>query len=240
MSDKEEVWKTFPDIPFVEVSNLGKIRMKDHWATYKNGRKRLVKGRVLRQQRDRYGYMFVQFSVNGKRITLKVHRMVAITFIPNPDNLPQVNHIDCNRSNNVVSNLEWCTNQYNTAYREKYGKASSRSVYAVNVETGEVLHFKSRGEAERKLNIPHQAILAIIKGQKNTFHGYWFTEDESEITEERIQEIRAKMRLCPVFAVNLRTKKVLQFETREEAEHQLGISQSHISDAIRGKCKIAK
>lgn len=240
MSDEEEIWKTYPDYDFIEVSNLGRVRTKDRVVTYKNGKKHFYKGKVLKQYRDRYGYMYVQFYENSKRVTLKVHRMIAITFIPNPNNLPQVNHIDCNRSNNIVSNLEWCNNQYNTAYREKCGKASSRPVFAINVETGEVLHFKSRGEAERKLNIPHQAILAIIKGQKKTFHGWWFTEDENEITEERIRKIKSGMRLRPVTAVDLRTMKVLRFENRKEAAHQLGISQSNIGNAIRGKCKTVK
>lgn len=240
MSDEEEIWKIYPDYDFIEVSNLGRVRTKDRVVTRSDGSKLFVKGKVLKQQCDRYGYMFVQFSVNGKRITLKTHRMVAIRFVPNPDNLPQVNHIDCNRSNNIVSNLEWCDNQYNTAYREKHGKASSRPVFAVNVETGEVLHFKSRGEAERKLNIPHQAIFAIIKGQKNTFHGWWFTEDKSEITEEKIREIRASMQLRPVFAVNVRTMEVFRFENRKEAEHQLGISQTSIGNSIRGRHKIVR
>ncbi len=240
MSDEQEIWRVFPDYPFVEVSNLGRVRTKDRTVTRSDGSKLFVKGGILKQQRDRYGYMFVRFSDNGKRVTLKVHRMVAITFIPNPDNLPQVNHIDCNRSNNVVSNLEWCTNQYNTAYREKYGKASSRPVFAVNVETGKVLHFKSRGEAERKLNIPHQAILEIIKGQKNTFYGWWFAEDESEITEERIREIKSGMRLRPVFAVNVRTMEVFRFENRKKAARQLGISQTSIGNSIRGRHKIVR
>lgn len=189
----------------------------------------------MKQWRDHYGYMYVQFYGNGKRVTLKVHRMVAITFIPTPNNYPQVNHIDCNRSNNVVSNLEWCTNQYNTAYREKYGKASSRPVFAVNVRTGEVLHFKSGGEAERKLNIPHQAILAIVKGQKKTFHGWWFTEDENEITEERIREIKVSVQLSGVvIAVNLDTLEVLIFDSQVNAGRQLGISPKSICNVLNG------
>lgn len=241
MSNEEKpIWKSYPDYPFLQANQFGEVRTIDRFETRSDGGKKFVKGRVLRQYRDRYGYMYVQFYVNGKRITLKVHRIVAICFIPNPDNLPQVNHIDCNRSNNVVSNLEWCSNQYNTAYREKYGKASSRPVSAVNVKTGEVLYFKSRGEAERKLNIPHQAISAIIRGQKKTFHGWWFTEDKSEITKGKIREIRASMRLRPVFAADLKTMKVLRFKNRKEAARQLGISQSRISYAIRGKCKTVK
>ena len=240
MFNEEEIWRPYPDYPFIEVSNLGRVRTKSRTVTYKNRRKNFIKEHILKQYRDHYGYRYVQFYGNGKRVTLKVHRMVAICYIPNPDNLSQVNHVDCNRSNNVVSNLEWCTNQYNTAYREKYGKASSRPVFAVNVETGEVLYFKSRGEVERKLNIHHQDILPVIKGQNRTIHGYWLTENENEITEEKIQEVRAKMRLSPVFAVNVRTMEIFKFENRKEAERQLGISQSIISNAIRGRCKIVK
>lgn len=88
MSDEEEIWKIYSDYDFIEVSNLGRVRTKDRVVTRSDGSKLFVKGRVLKQQRDRYGYMFVQFSVNGKRTTLKAHRMVAICFVPNPDNLP--------------------------------------------------------------------------------------------------------------------------------------------------------
>lgn len=236
MSNEEEVWKVYPDYDFIEVSNLGRVRTKDRVVTYKNGRKHFIKEHILKQYRDHYGYMYVQFYENGKRVTLKAHRMVAITFIPNPDNLPQVNHIDCNRSNNVVSNLEWCTNQYNTAYREKYGKSSSRPVIAVNAKTGEVLHFKSRGEVERKLNIHHQDILPAIKGQNRTIHGYWLTEDESEITEEKIREIKANMRLSGnVISVNQETNDIFKFESQHEAAYQLGVSQTSVSNVVRGK-----
>lgn len=236
MSDEEEIWKIHPDYPFLLVSNLGRVRTIDRTVTRSDGSKLFVKGRVLKQQRDRYGYMFVQLSVNGKRITLKTHRLVATCYIPNPDNLPQVNHIDCNRSNNVAGNLEWCTNQYNTAYREKYGKASSHPVFAVNVKTGEVLYFKSMGEAERKLNISHQDISAIIEGQNKTVHSYWFTEDESEITEEKIREVKDNMRFSGgVIAINLSTQNALYFESQKEAARQLTVNQGNVCNVLKGR-----
>ena len=113
---QKEVWKTYPEYHFIEVSNLGRVRTKDRVVTRSDGSKLFIKGRVLKQQRDRYGYMFVQFSVSGKRVTLKTHRMVAICFVLNPDNLPQVNHIDCNKHNNNAINLEWVTAKENTEH----------------------------------------------------------------------------------------------------------------------------
>ena len=75
----------------------------------------LSKERKLKPYNNGYGYMLVDMRKNGKRYMRLVHRLVADAFLPNPDNLPQINHIDGNNSNNKLSNLEWCTcseNQY--------------------------------------------------------------------------------------------------------------------------------
>lgn len=117
MADKE-IWKVYPDYPFIEVSNLGNVRTKDRYVPGKNGSKRLIKGRVLKQQLDNNGYVLVHFRVHGKLVNLLVHRAVAICFVLNPDHLPEVNHKDNNPANNVASNLEWCTRQYNEDYKK--------------------------------------------------------------------------------------------------------------------------
>ena len=84
-----------------------------------------------KQCTDTRGYKILALYNNGKRKTYKVHRLVAQTYIPNPDNLPQVNHIDEDKTNNNVSNLEWCNNQYNTEY------SFAKSYIVENVRTGE-------------------------------------------------------------------------------------------------------
>lgn len=75
-----------------------------------------VPERILKPGKDRKGYLQVRLYKNGKAKTCKVHRLVAEAFIPNPDNLPCVNHRDENPSNNRVENLEWCTYEYNAEY----------------------------------------------------------------------------------------------------------------------------
>ena len=189
----KEVWKTYPDHPFIEASNLGRVRTKDRIVVRSDGQKQFVKGKVLKQQLNRNGYMQVGFRLNGKLVKLYVHRISAITFIPNPDNLPEVNHKDNDRTNNVVSNLEWCTSQYNTAYREKYGvpakestKVLRESVIAVNPETSEVFWFESQSEAARQLGISQGNINNVVKGRYNQTGGYWFCyADENAVGKTR-------------------------------------------------------
>ena len=183
---EQEVWKQYPKYSFIEVNQFGEVRTRDRYVSVKGGSKRLVKGRVLKQWQTRDGYLFAHFSVNGKFIHLYVHRIVATCFVPNPDNLPEVNHKDNDPTNNFVSNLEWCTGEYNVWYREKYGKSLNRPVVAVNLENGKVFHFKSQCEAARQLSISQGDINNVLKDKLNQVGGYLFVEDKSEITKERI------------------------------------------------------
>ena len=100
-----------------EVSNTGQVRSLDRFYY------RLHKGKVLSPTKDRYGYLTVTLNCNGKSKTIKIHRLVAQAFLPNPDNLPQVNHKDEDKTNNNVTNLEWCTAKYNVNFgtrQERY------------------------------------------------------------------------------------------------------------------------
>ena len=95
-----------------EVSNTGRVRSVDRY----DSRNCFRKGKVLSIFKDRYGYLSVVLSCNGKSKTINVHRIVAQAFIPNFDNLPMVNHRDEDKTNNNVENLEWCTAKYNNTY----------------------------------------------------------------------------------------------------------------------------
>lgn len=94
----------------VKVHSDGKIETIDHIFIRKNGRIDNRKGKILKPGIDKYGYEKVILT-NGRKIrkTYTVHRLVALAFIPNPDNKPTVNHIDGNKRNNNVDNLEWAT-----------------------------------------------------------------------------------------------------------------------------------
>lgn len=240
MENEQEIWKTYPDYDFIEVSNLGRVRSIDHWVTYKNRSRRLYKGHILRQYQNQDGYMYVQFGVNGKSVHLRVSRAVATCFVSNPNNYPEVNHIDCDRTNNRWGNLEWCTHQENIAYRDKLGHGVSNSprrpVFAVDLETGKVLWFETQSEAARQLGISVASVNMVVRGKLNGTHGYWFTEDENEITEEKIQEIRAKISfLGGVIAVNPETAEVFRFKSQHDAARQLGVYVGNVNKVIKGR-----
>ena len=113
----EEIWR--PVVGYeglYEVSSYGRVRSMDRYVKCDYERYRLHKGKVLSPGKDKDGYLFVVLSCNGKHKTIAVHRLVAQTFIPNPDDLPQVNHRDENPSNDNVDNLEWCDAKYNMNY----------------------------------------------------------------------------------------------------------------------------
>ena len=116
----EEIWKPIEGYEgLYEVSSYGRVRSLDRYVKCDYERYRLHKGKILSPGKDKDGYLFVVLSCNGKHKTITVHRLVAQAFIPNPYNLPQVNHRDENPSNDNVDNLEWCNAKYNSNYKTR-------------------------------------------------------------------------------------------------------------------------
>ena len=122
-----EVWKDIEEFKgLYQVSNLGQIRSIDRITEYKTGAKRLTKGVVLSIGKNKLGYSQVGLSKNDKCYSRRVHRLVAQAFIPNPNRYKEINHIDGNKQNNNVGNLEWCNRKQNIRHainnglRKKY------------------------------------------------------------------------------------------------------------------------
>lgn len=128
-----EEWKTIDNYEdLYMVSTLGKVKSLKH-------------NRVLRPNIKHDGYMFVILCKNGKVKPFRVHRLVAQAFIPNPDNLPEVNHKDENKVNNTVENLEWCTSSYNINYGTRNHKCMiTRGTPVKCVETRYNISFSER------------------------------------------------------------------------------------------------
>lgn len=148
-----------------EVSNTGQVRSFDRYVKYSNGRIHLHKGKVLSPSIRTDGYLVVVLSCNGKHKMCLVHRLVTEAFIPNTDNLPQVNHKDEDKTNNSVENLEWCDNKYNMNYGTR-----KRRVIETKIEKGILdpeLCYLSKKEHNKIYYIKHRDYLLQKKRERS-------------------------------------------------------------------------
>lgn len=97
------------------VSSYGRIMSDPH----KNSNNQYGAGEIKKQRLDRYGYMICTFRINGKYVIKTIHRLVAMAFVPNPENKPQVNHLNGDKTDNCPENLEWVTNGENQRHRHR-------------------------------------------------------------------------------------------------------------------------
>lgn len=197
MDIKVEVWKDINDFPNYQVSNFGRIKSKERFTRVgiRNVRYVLRKEKVLKPLKITNGYLGIRLY-NGENVkTFKIHRLVANHFIPNPKNYPQVNHIDGDKTNNMISNLEWCTNEYNMKHsyniglrdKEKLRKNMSiigknlkgkkghhiRKVVQIDKHNNKVIKkWNSIIEASKEMNISNTAIQNVCVNRSKTAGGY--------------------------------------------------------------------
>ncbi|MCF1614809.1 NUMOD4 motif-containing HNH endonuclease [Tetragenococcus koreensis] len=137
----EEKWRNILGFEgYYQVSNFGRVKSLDRV----DCRGHNLKSMVLKQRYDKDGYKLVYLSKQSKGQSYLVHRLVAIAFIKNIDNKPQVNHINENKFDNNVNNLEWCTSKENVNHGTGIERRKrTKSVIAVNIKTGKKLEFSS-------------------------------------------------------------------------------------------------
>lgn len=121
-NEQEEIWLDVANYEgLYQVSSFGNVKSLDRIVKTKNRSDYLRKGKIQKKSINSFGYEVVGFTIDSKTKIFSVHRLVATTFIINPDNKPQVNHIDGNKINNNKSNLEWCTCSENQIHSVKIG-----------------------------------------------------------------------------------------------------------------------
>lgn len=179
----EEVWKDIPGFEeSYQVSNLGRVRSKPRIIKRKNYSDLNLHGKIISQHLY-YGNstiprVRVNLCKNSKNKVYSVHRLVAIAFIPNPNNLPQVNHKDENPLNNNVDNLEWCDNLYNHNYGTRNERQAQKLYKRVKsyTKSGMFLkEFDSIKQAAEFYSLDPSAITKVCKKKFKYTGDYIFT-----------------------------------------------------------------
>lgn len=160
----KEIFRDIKDFEgLYQVSNLGNIF-------------NLKTNQLMKLQFDAYGYHIIGLYKDGKHYTKKVHRLVAQTFIPNPNNLPCINHKSEIRTDNIVENLEWC----DIAYNNSYGKRSynnkiaqhNKPILQFDLQGNFIKEWFSSRDIENSLGFQRTNICSCCKGRVKTAYGY--------------------------------------------------------------------
>ncbi len=169
-----EIWRNLPieGLEHYQVSNIGRVRNSSYKGT---GRVRNMTPCIGKD-----GYLMVCLtSLTGKQRNYWVHRLVALAFIPNPDNLEQVNHLDENKVNNSADNLEWCTSKQNNNYGHRNERMSQskrntncKAVCQCDISCSVIRVWPSVSELKRTLGYDTGLISSRCRGKGETAYGY--------------------------------------------------------------------
>lgn len=168
---EEEIWCPINGYEgLYEVSDQGRVKSVGYGDD-----------RILKPRRNGRGYLRVNLYKNGEQKTCYVHRIVAQTFIPNPDNLPEVNHIDEVKTHNSVQNLEWCSEKYNSNFgsrNQRIADKKSKSVLQYTKSGEFVREWKSMNDVKRSLKYSQGNISSCCAGKRKSAYNYiWKYKD---------------------------------------------------------------
>lgn len=216
-----------------------KIKGYEDYYVTKNGKIfSTLSNKELKYDRSCRGYCKVKLMDRrlGKFITLQVHRIVAIQFIPNPRNLPEVNHKDGNKANNSIYNLEWCTSEYNKRHAKETGlyrieednpraKLTKKQVFQIYKDWDSC---KNKTSLSKKYNVSDALIGEIIRGVRwsSTYEEYYGIPSlykkpkRKKVSISKVKDI--------VIGYYKDNKSIL------ELEKETGVSNGYISKIIRG------
>lgn len=160
---------------YYEVSNFGNIRSVEREVLCKNGTSKHLNSHTMSQSTHyKNGYKSVILTVGCEKKRVLVHRIVAQAFLPNPKNLPEINHIDEDKTNNRLSNLEWCTHEYNNRYgtkRERLAKRRNKSVR--QFKDGVLIAvYESATIAAKAINGTQGGVSSCCRGDFPTYKGF--------------------------------------------------------------------
>lgn len=176
---KEEKWVSINEYNgHYEISNHGRVKSTERIVCRKGKIRKIhsikMPNKILKTRKDKYGYERISLHLNNIMKTFHIHKLVAIHFIQNPKNKPEVNHIDGNKLNNCVDNLEWVTGKENIqhAHLNNLIKYTGIPVMQIDKDNKVVRVWNSGNEAARMLKIDQGAICRCCNKKNNHYKGY--------------------------------------------------------------------
>lgn len=255
-----EVWKKVVGYEeYHEVSNYGRVK----FLGYNNGNVKNGYPKILKQffPNNRGCYWFVDLYKNGKTKHKRVHRLVAEAFLPNPDNLPEVNHKDENKKNPHLDNLEWCTRKYNAnygtmpermrelmrrrrnaGYKNKIG-VKHKEVHQYDLEGKYIATYNSQKEAGLITGINSNNICDVCKGRALSAGGFiWtYTKEENKIiiktNFEKGRNGKRRKRVLPIEKYTLDNTFICLYDNASIAARDVGVHYSNIIRCAKGEYK---
>ena len=214
---QDEVWKDIEGYEGVyQVSTCGNIKSLAKPRKNGNSRCYIQKEKLLKQSFTSTGYKKVELYKDGKRKSFKVHRLVAIAFIPNPDNKPEVNHIDGNKINNNIDNLEWVTSSENTIHAYETGLSPNKK----ELDEIRIIELYNKGTSKEEISRMFDVSNVVI----------------ARILKENGIRLRTKSEAYDKYHLDeLDLNELLKTRTQKQLAEELGCSQSLISKKINNK-----
>ena len=237
-----ELWKDIKSFEgLYQVSTLGRVRSLDKYIDVKirNVDKVLKRGKILKPAYDKDGYLRVSLCKNGKRTNFYVHRLVAEAFIPNPLNLPVINHKDEVKDNNYPYNLEWCTDEYNTNYgtaNKRRAEKQSKKVYQYDMQGNLIKEWSSASEADRN-GFTCSHISKCCSGKHKTHQNFIWSYKPIENFD--IDNYKKKTTSKTVYQYDKDYNLIKIWYSAAEAGRN-GFSSAHVSACCLGKRKFHK
>lgn len=188
----EEIWKDIEGYEgLYQVSNMGRVRSLERTRSMNQDRVRKpvpVPGRILVPQKKKAGYLGVVLSKDGKQRNVRIHCIVAKSFLPNPEGKPQVNHINGIKSDNRLSNLEWATNSENQQHALATGlrdmSQRRKAIFQYDMSGKFIRSWNGAVEVEKETGMSQRYVASCCRGEERSAYGFvWKYESEVMLSD---------------------------------------------------------